>query len=148
MDSMAEQNNNIIFIANVFCYTFIAMISLIAAANVLNTISTNIRLRRRELAMLRSVGMPEREFQKMMDFECVLYGLRALMWGIPISLLAAGVIYQVMQFGAENIDFVIPWESIWISVIGVFSVVFITMMYSVSKIKRENIIDALQDDMT
>lgn len=148
MNRMAESNNNMIFIANVFCYTFIAMISLIAVANVFNTISTNIKLRRRELAMLRSVGMSEGEFQKMMNFECILYGLRALMWGIPISLLAAGGIYQFMQFGADNIDFDIPWASIGISVLGVFLIVFITMMYSISKIKKENIIDALRDDMT
>ncbi len=148
MDSMAEQNNNMIFIANVFCYVFIAIISLIAVANVFNTISTNIKLRRRELAMLRSVGMSERSFQKMMNFECILYGLRALMWGIPVSLLAAGGIYQVMQFGADNIDFVIPWACIAISIFSVFFIVFITMMYSISKIKKENIIDALRDDMT
>lgn len=148
MDRMAEQNNNMIFIANVFCYTFIAMISLIAVANVFNTISTNIKLRRRELAMLRSVGMSEKAFQKMMNFECVLYGLRALMWGIPLALLTAAGIYQLMQFGADNIDFVIPWASIGISVFGVFFIVFITMLYSVSKIKKENIIDALRDDMT
>lgn len=148
MNHMAEQNNNMIFIANVFCYTFIAMISLIAVANVFNTISTNIKLRRRELAMLRSVGMSEREFQKMMNFECILYGLRALMWGIPLSLFTAVGIYQFMQFGADNIDFVIPWASIAISVVGVFFIVFITMMYSVGKIKKENIIDALRDDMT
>lgn len=148
MDRMAEQNNNMIFIANVFCYTFIAMISLIAVANVFNTISTNIKMRRRELAMLRSVGMSEREFQKMMNFECVLYGLRALMWGIPFALLASAGIYQLMQFRADNIDFVIPWASMGISALGVFFIVFITMMYSVSKIKKENIIDALRDDMT
>ncbi len=47
---------------------------MIAVANVFNTISTNIKLRRRELAMLRSVGMSDRDFNKMMRFECVLYG--------------------------------------------------------------------------
>lgn len=147
MDSMADQNNNMIFIANVFCYTFIVMISLIAVANVFNTISTNIKLRRRELAMLRSVGMSERAFQRMMNFECMLYGFRALLWGIPLSLLTSYGIYHVMRFGADNVDFVIPWASIGISMLGVFLIVFITMMYSVSRIKKENIIDALRDDM-
>lgn len=144
---MAEQNNNMIFIANVFCYTFIAMITLIAIANVFNTISTNIKLRRRELAMLRSVGMAEREFQEMMNFECLLYGFQSLMWGLPLSLAASGGIYQIMQFGAEEIDFVIPWLAVAVSILGVFLIVFVTMLYSVRQIKRENIIDALRDDM-
>ena len=144
---MAGQNNNMIFIANVFCYTFIAMITLIAIANVFNTISTNIKLRRRELAMLRSVGMAEREFQEMMNFECLLYGFQSLMWGLPLSLAASGGIYQIMQFGAEEIDFVIPWPAVAVSILGVFLIVFVTMLYSVRQIKRENIIDALRDDM-
>ena len=39
-------------------------------------------------------------------------------------------------------------QSIGISIISVFLVIFITMLYAVSKIRKENIIDALRDDMT
>lgn len=148
MNRMASQNNNIIFIANVFSYTFIAMITLIAVANVFNTISTNIRLRRRELAMLRSVGMSERSFQDMMNFECILYGLQALLWGIPLSLLLSYGLYRAMQSGADNIDFAVPWLAVALSMLGVFLIVFVTMLYAVRKIKKENIIDALRDEMT
>ncbi|MBU3171846.1 ABC transporter permease [Clostridium estertheticum] len=109
-----------------------------------NTISTNIKLRRRELAMLRSVGMSDRDFQKMMNFECVFYGVKALLFGLPISVISSWLIYKGMVDGADNIDFVFPWGSMAISV---FFVVFITMLYSISKIKKENIIDALRDDM-
>ncbi|MCY6354495.1 ABC transporter permease [Clostridium sp. ZS2-4] len=144
-----DENRNYIFIANVFAYTFIIMISLIAVANVFNTISTNIKLRRRELAMLRSVGMSDRDFQKMMNFECVFYGMRALLFGLPIASISSWLIYKWMVAGgADNIDFVFPWVSIGISVFSVLFVVFITMLYATRKIKRENIIDALRDDMT
>lgn len=143
-----DENRNMIFITNVFAYTFIIMISLISVANVFNTISTNIKLRRRELAMLRSVGMSERDFQKMMNFECAFYGMRALIFGLPIAAISSWLIYKGMGGGADNIDFVFPWGSAGISVFGVFFVVFITMLYAISKIKKENIIDALRDDMT
>ena len=146
---MLDENRNYIFIANVFAYTFIIMISLIAVANVFNTISTNIKLRRRELAMLRSVGMSDRDFKKMINFECAFYGMRALLFGLPIAAISSWLIYKGMVVGgADNIDFVFPWGSIGISVFSVFFVVFITMLYAISKIKRENIIDALRDDMT
>jgi len=145
---MLDESRNYIFIANVFAYTFIIMISLIAVANVFNTISTNIKLRRRELAMLRSVGMSDRDFQKMMNFECAFYGMRALLFGLPIAAISSWLIYKGMVGGgADNIDFVFPWGSMAISVFSVLFVVFITMLYSISKIKRENIIDALRDDM-
>lgn len=146
---MLDESRNYIFITNVFAYTFIIMISLIAVANVFNTISTNIKLRRRELAMLRSVGMSDRDFQKMMNFECAFYGLRALLFGLPSAAIASWLIYKGMVLGGtDNIDFMFPWGSMAISVFGVLFVVFITMLYAVSKIKKENIIDALRDDMT
>lgn len=148
MSSLTQDNTNMIFIANVFAYTFIVLVSLIAIANVFNTISTNIKLRKRELAMLRSIGISERGFQKMMNFECVFYGMRALLFGLPLSMLFSWLIYYGMYVGgAEDINFVIPWAGIGISIFSVLFVVFITMLYSVSKIKKENIIDALRDDM-
>lgn len=143
-----EQNRNMLFIANVFNYTFVTMISLIAVANVFNTISTNIKLRRRELAMLRSVGMSDRDFQKMMNFECAFYGMRALLFGLPLAAIFSWLIYKGMfGGGADNIDFVFPWGSVAISVFSVLLIVFVTMLYAISKIKKENIIDALRDDL-
>lgn len=142
-----EQNRNMVFIANVFAYTFIIVISLIAVANVFNTISTNIKLRRRELAMLRSVGMSDRKFNKMMRFECAFYGMKALLVGLPLAIIFSFLIYEGMTLGDKSIDFVLPWASIGISVFSVLLVIFITMMYAVGKIRKENIIDALRDDM-
>lgn len=143
-----EQNSNISFIVNLFSVVFIIMISLIAVANVFNTISTNIKLRRREFAMLRSVGMSDRDFNKMMRFECTLYGARTMLWGLPLSGILSYLIYKGMIFGGGTIHFVFPWVSMAISVFGVLFIVFITMLYAISKIKKENIIDALRDDIT
>ncbi|WP_347559664.1 ABC transporter permease [Clostridium sp. AM58-1XD] len=145
---MLEQNHNILFIINLFTCVFVIMISLIAVANVFNTISTNIRLRRRELAMLRSVGMSDRDFQKMINFECAFYGIRTLLFGLPVSVILSWLIYRGLTAGGAEIDFVFPWTSIGISVFGVFFIEFITMLYAVGKLKRENIIDALLDDIT
>lgn len=138
---------NLTFVIDVFTYIFVFMISLIAVANVFNTISTNIRLRRRELAMLRSVGMSDRSFNSMMRFECAFYGIRTLLYGVPAATLLSWMIHKVIM-SIEEVDeaFRFPWAAMGISVLGVFCIVFITMMYAVSKIKKENIIDALRDD--
>ncbi|MEA5057887.1 MAG: ABC transporter permease [Anaerotignum propionicum] len=143
-----EQNRNLSFIVNLFSVVFIAMITVIGIANVFNTISTNVKLRRRELAMLRSVGMSDKDFNKMMCFECVLYGGRTMLWGLPLSGALSYLIYKGMVIGGGNIAFIFPWKSMAISVFGVLFIVFITMLYAINKIKKENIIDALRDDMT
>jgi putative ABC transport system permease protein len=148
--TMLEQYRSMEFVVDVFTYVFVIMISLIAVANVFNTISTNIRLRRRELAMLRSVGMSDRDFNKMMNFECVFYGMRTLLFGLPIAVFISWLIYEVLEASERmnDFNFVFPWGSMAISVFSVLLIVFITMRYAISEIKRENIIDALRDDMT
>lgn len=143
-----EQNRNLSFVVNLFSAVFIAMITVIGIANVFNTISTNVKLRRRELAMLRSVGMSDKDFNQMMCFECVLYGGRTMLWGLPLSGVLSYLIYKGMVLGGGNITFVFPWKSMTISVLGVLLIVFVTMVYAINKIRKENIIDALRDDMT
>ena len=140
-----EENRNLVNIIQVFAYGFIVLISLIAAANVFNTISTNISLRRREFAMLKSVGMTAKGFNRMMNFECILYGSKSLILGLPVSAAITYLIYMAVSGGYE-IEYYLPWGAIGIAVLSVFLVVFVTMMYSMSKIKKDNPIDALKNE--
>lgn len=142
---MVEEDRSIITIIQVFSYGFIVLISLIAAANVFNTISTNISLRRREFAMLKSVGMTSKGFNRMMNFECLLYGSRALLYGLPVSIGITYLIYLAVTAGYMT-EFRLPWMAIGIAVLSVFAVVFATMVYSMSKIKKDNPIDALKNE--
>ncbi len=142
---MTESDKALITVINIFSYGFIVLISLIAAANVFNTISTNIGLRRREFAMLKSIGMTQTMFNKMMNYECLLYGVKGLGYGIPVSIGVTWLIYRSIIFGLET-GFFIPWYSLVIAVGSVFAVVFATMIYSMQKIKKDNPIDALKDE--
>lgn len=140
-----EQKRNMILIVRVFAYGFVVLISLIAAANVFNTISTNISLRRREFAMLKSVGMTPKGFNKMANFECLLYGTKALMFGLPVSCGVTYFIYLAIMEGYETV-FRLPWGAMGVAVLSVFLVVSLTMLYSMSKIKKDNPIDALKNE--
>ena len=142
---MSAVNRNLMLVVNVFSYGFIVLISLITIANVLNTISTNIHLRRREFAMLKSVGITPSGFNKMMNFECIFYGLKALLYGLPLSILMTYLIYRAMNQGL-GMAFTLPWAAILIASASVFLVVFVTMMYSMNKVKKENIVDALKNE--
>ena len=140
-----EQSRNMVLIVRVFAYGFVVLISLIAAANVFNTISTNISLRRREFAMLKSVGMTPKGFNKMANFECLLYGTKALMFGLPVSCGVTYFIYLAIMEGYETV-FRLPWGAMGVAVLSVFLVVSLTMLYSMSKIKKDNPIDALKNE--
>lgn len=140
-----EMNRNLVTIIQVFSYGFIVLISLVAAANVFNTITTNINLRRREFAMLKSVGMTQKGFHKMMNYECLLYGSRALLFGLPASAGVTWLIYRAVNGGYETY-YHLPWGAVGIAVLSVFLVVFATMMYAMSKTKKDNLIDVLKNE--
>ena len=136
---------NMLLTIDIFSYGFIALISLIAAANVFNTISTAFLLRRREFAVLSSVGMTPREMNRMLNFECLLYGAKALLYGIPVSLLVTWEIYRVVSDSIYT-DFYVPALSILIAVFSVFAVVFAAMLYARGRMKHENIIDSIRQE--
>ncbi len=133
-------------VINVFSYGFIILISLIALANVFNTISTNVILRRREFAMLKSVGMDSKGFNKMMNYECIIYGVKGLSLGIPVSILTTFLIFQVAKGAGDELKFFIPFGSFAVAIGSVFIVVFATMIFAMNKIKKDNPIDALKNE--
>ena len=144
----AESRNSsrmMVTIVNVFSYGFIILISLIALANVFNTISTSIMLRRREFAMLKSIGLSGRGFSRMMNYESMIYGLRSLMFGIPAAILMTVWIWRVTG-NAFDSGFYIPWHGVVIAVASVFIVVFATMLYATHRIRKDNPIDALRNE--
>ncbi len=143
-----ETIRGIVVIAKVLAYGFIVLISLIAAANVFNTISTNIALRRREFATLRSVGLTKKGLYKMEMYESLLYGLKSLIFSLPVSTVITLVIYFIVHESGYDIDFYIPIGSYIIAILSVFIIVFISMFYSVNKIKKTNIIDSLRSENT
>ncbi|MDE6425270.1 MAG: ABC transporter permease [Ruminococcus sp.] len=140
-----EKEQNVVIIIRVFAYGFIILISLIACANVFNTITTNVNLRRREFAMLRSIGMTNKELRRMMNYECLMYGTKSLIFGLPVSFGMTFLIHVALHSGIEN-DFFIPWDAVAVAVFSVFAVVFATMLYSVSKIKSDNLIETLKNE--
>lgn len=133
----------LVTVIKVFSYGFIVLISLISLANVFNTISTNVNLRRKEFAMLKSVGMSRRGFNRMMNYECVIYGVKGTIYGLPVSILINWFMSRSMDFGIQT-KFVMPWGSMAIAVGSVFVVVFATMLYSMSKIRHDNTVETLR----
>ncbi|WP_321383312.1 FtsX-like permease family protein [uncultured Enterococcus sp.] len=143
--SYQETDKNMVFIINVFSYGFIILMTLITIANVFNTISTSIQLRRRELAMLESVGMTEKSINKMMRFECLYYGFKSLLYGLPVAFAITYLIYTSVAVAIDQ-SFRLPTTSVLISILSVFLIVFITMLYSVHKLRKMNLIDSLRTE--
>ena len=129
----------------IFAYGFIGIITLIGVTNIFNTLTSNIDLRQREFAMLKSIGMTKKEFNRMINLETLFYSLKALIFGIVLGLIASFAIYKAF---AQSLDygFKIPMQAILISILFVFVIVFIIMKFAIGKINKQNIIDTIRKE--
>lgn len=141
-----RQFNAIMLIVGIFVYGFIGVISLIGLTNIFNTISTNMQLRSKEFASLKSIGMTKKEFNRMIRLESLMYGIKSLLIGIPLGVLGVFAIFSAFSKGSVPISFVFPWKAILISIAAVFIVVWLIMKYSISKDNKQNIIETIRND--
>ena len=142
----AKQQNAFILIISIFLYGFIAVIALIGVTNIFNVITTNMMLRSKEFAMLKAIGMTDKEFKKMINLESLLYGLKSLVIGLIIGLILSYKIFDIFSSNMLNSTYIPPIKAIIISIIFVFLIIFITMRYSYSKINKQNIIETIRND--
>jgi len=130
---------------NLFFYGFLTLITLIGVTNIVNTLDTNIKLRRREIAMLRSVGLTPGGLRRMLRYESLFYGLTALLFGLPIGVALSVLIYY--QFGGvSSFAFTLPWGAIVACIAGILAIVFATMMISGAMIRNDNIVDTIKEE--
>ena len=148
LEEQRQQVVNIITLVNIFLYGFIIVIVLIGITNIFNTITTNMELRKPEFAMLKSVGMTNKEFNKMIRLETLFMGIRSLIWGLIIGTIIS--IAMFMEFKGISISEALVqlkiWQPILISVIAVFVLLTLIMNYSMKKTKTQNIIETIRNE--
>lgn len=135
--------NIAIVLAAFFLYAFVFLLGLIGVLNVISTVSFQIRLRARELAVLQSVGMPSESIQKMLTMESVLCAGKALMVGLPLGI---GIVL-VMAYCVKRIfpiAFHMPWTAIVLTIVVSFFVMWAAVRISASALKKQNIIETIR----
>lgn len=137
--------NTIALVIQVFVYGFVALISLITIFNIINTISSGIASRKKEFAMMKSVGITPKGFNKMIMLESAFYGIKAVIFGLPISALISFGMHKVLNNSTAT--FSIDYLLYLIVALVVFAIIGMTMIYSVKKVQQNNIIETLKDDI-
>lgn len=142
----AKETRALIGLIEVFSTGFLALISLIATTNVFNTISTNVMLRRREFAMLRSIGMTRKGTRRILNYECLLYGCKSVLYAVPVSLGITWVIYDNVKRQGFFTGFYIPWQTVASVASAMFLIVFATMVYADKKLGREELAEEIREE--
>ena len=137
-----EQTMNVM---KIFVYGFIVVISLVSVTNIINTISTNINLRKREFAIIKSIGVTPQGFKKMIYMESILYGILSLLYGIPIGICMNVLMNKILE-GMITVQTLIPYKAILICVVAIFVITFIASYIPLKKMSKENIIDNIRQE--
>lgn len=126
-----------------FFNVLIAFFGILGLLNAVNSINTSLEARRRELAILRSIGMDKKEELSMFMWEAAVYGCLPLALSIPIICIAAvlfGFIFKRVTlaafFGYLSII------GIDLSVIPIVLVIFAVYLWNWRR-RGENIIGAI-----
>ncbi|HIT23623.1 MAG TPA: ABC transporter permease [Candidatus Faecimonas intestinavium] len=145
IEENAQAEKSLYLLMAIFLYGFIAVITLIGVTNIFNTITSNLELRQKEFAMLKSVGMTRKEFNRMINLETIFYSIKALIYGVALGSIGSYLVYLAT---ASKLDYGyhFPLSATIISIVAVFVLVYIIMRYSMNKINKQNIIETIRKD--
>ena len=138
-----QSSNRMVLVLEIFLYGFIIVIVLIGVTNVINTISTSMKIRSREFAMLRSVGMTKKEFRRMMRTEGVIYTMKSVLLGIPAGLGLSWLVYLAVRTRYDY-GYILPGLPILIAVLGVGLIVGLIMWVAERRALKQNIIETIR----
>ena len=143
-----------ITIFQLLLYGFLILVILMSVVNIFTTITINILLRSRELAILKSVGMSDKQFDKMLRGENYIACLRSIIFGIVVSLILLFLTKFVIDKGKVNIDFKfimdmlgsINYIALIISIIIVYVITFISTLFAKKSIRSQDIVEIIRRD--
>ncbi|WP_242851290.1 FtsX-like permease family protein [Clostridium sp. DMHC 10] len=129
----------------ILIYGFVIVVSLIGSVNIVNTLTTNIILRKREFAALKAIGFTQKGLKKMIVLEGILYGVVGTVYGSVISCGLSYLMYKGMS-GIQESQWSIPWTAIGIAGLAAIIIGYLSVLSPLARINRENIIETIRED--
>lgn len=140
-----NMQHNSVLLVQALVYGLLFVITLISSLNIVNTVTMNITLRRRELSVLKSIGMSQRDLKAMILYEGIFYGL---IGGTIGAVAGCGFTYAIYDVLEEIVG--LEWKApLGLSVITVAVAVAISLLSALlplKKIETDNIIDAIREE--
>lgn len=123
------------------------MLGLIGIFNAFSTISNNLRLRRREFAMLRSVGITRKELNKMLMLEGIFFALIPITISIPVVLFICFYMLRLTLVTWSEYISIFPLGSTLAYATLIVVSIFLSYVISSKWVKNSNIIESIKDEI-
>lgn len=146
-------NHNNIVVTNcikLIIYLALLFITFITVVSIIGTISASLNLRRKEFAILKSIGLSNKQFNKMIFYESLMLSLKSLLFGILLFILIVSIFIKITMIndatyeGLLQIPLNIYLTPLLICVIGVILIVYLSFIIATYKIKKNNIVDVIK----
>lgn len=142
VDINRSEKNSVLLI-QILVYGFILVITAISATNIINTITMNITLRKRELSVLKSIGMSQQDLKKMILYEGLFYGLAGGVIGSLCGGVFTYVIYHVLS-EAVGLEWHMPLGLSLAAIGAAVLISFLSVLPPLKKVGRNNIIEEIR----
>ncbi|MBW9154509.1 ABC transporter permease [Clostridium estertheticum] len=123
------------------------MFGLIGIINAFSTISNNLRLRKREFAMLRAVGLTPKGLNKMLMIEGLFFALTPIIVSIPIVLFICWFMLRVTLITWSEFMSVFPVVPILAYAMLIIASIFLAYGISSTGVKKSNVIESIKDEI-
>ncbi len=127
-------------------YGFVILLIIMGFTSVISTLAANIRIRSREFAILKSIGMTSQSLCKMLYCESILCVIQALLPGVVFGIAIPFVINLPIR---KNFPVVyhIPWVTLLLGIVVLITIVMIITQIEINKLKHKSIIDEIRMDV-
>ncbi|THF77077.1 ABC transporter permease [Cohnella fermenti] len=129
----------------IFIYGFLVVIGLIGSLNIVNTVQTNLLLRRREFGLLQAVGMTLGQLKRMATLEGVWFGLLGAFWGLVLGIGISYLLF-VQLTNLQGMAFRFPWGGSLICCAAAFAVGLFSVQGPLRRLAKTNLIDSLREE--
>lgn len=121
-----------------------AILALIGILNFINSMTTSILSRYREIAMLQSIGMTGRQVKQMLIYEGIGYSILGLLGSLILSVIASLTVVRMM--GAELTYF--TWHftllPVFLCIIPLILITAIVPLVCYNKMSQKTVVDRLR----
>lgn len=145
-DKNAQNEKSLFLLLEIFAYGLITVIALIGITNIINTLGTSMELRSRDFATLRSIGMTDKQFMRMVRLESLFTSAKALIIGVTAGMLISYVINRMECRYDTVIPFKPPIMSAILVILVVMLLIYVIIRTSLMRINKRNIIDTIKNE--
>ncbi|MBW9145192.1 ABC transporter permease [Clostridium sp. CM027] len=148
--SLLEEKNNDKLIqkaVSIGIFSVAIMFGIIGIINAFSTISNNLRLRKREFAMLRAVGLTPKGLNKMLMIEGLFFALTPIIVSIPIVLFICWYMLRLTLITWSEFISVFPVVPILAYAVIIIASIFLAYGISSTGVKKSNVIESIKDEI-